>query len=475
MPSLKNSFKYLWKKGLFSLFIIFGIVFSINFSIHAQDSLPNTLSSAEKVFGLSKFWQEVNYNFVYFDKVDKKMWDDAFKENIVKVQESKNDYEYYRALSKFCALLKDGHTNIYLPKYLQEYEFVTMFGDYRLFLKNVDHKVIVERVNESKQDEIPIGSIITEVNGVSTDDYLHKHVKPYISSSTDYVLNDIAAYNLLKGIKGQSFQIKIQTPKGETKTLSVTHNKTTENEVFPAFEAELFKLQWHENGIAHISLHSFSDDKINQEFVEKLPELYKAKALIVDLRSNGGGNTNIGTDILKYLINDTILHHSRYSTREHRAAFKAWGIQLEPKDTVQNAWNQKCYLYNHDLKFYNFDYEPDTIHLVAKRLVVPTAVLIGHNTASAAEDFLISADNQKHFIKIGERTFGSTGQPYLFPMPGGGNARVCTKKDTYPDGREFVGVGIIPDIEVVPTLNDYINNNDVVLDKAIEYLTKKIK
>ncbi|MFN8353101.1 MAG: S41 family peptidase [Spirosomataceae bacterium] len=106
---------------------------------------------------------------------------------------------------------------------------------------------------------------------------------------------------------------------------------------------------------------------------------------------------------------------------------------------------------------------------------MPTVVLIGHNTASAAEDFLISADNQKHVTKIGERTFGSTGQPYLFAMPGGGNARVCTKKDTYPDGREFVGVGIKPDIEIIPTLQDYMANRDVVLDKALNYLTTKLK
>jgi hypothetical protein len=35
----------------------------------------------------------------------------------------------------------------------------------------------------------------------------------------------------------------------------------------------------------------------------------------------------------------------------------------------------------------------------------------------------------------------------------GGSARICTKKDTYPNGKEFVGYGIKPDIEVKRTLN----------------------
>jgi C-terminal processing protease CtpA/Prc len=131
-----------------------------------------------------------------------------------------------------------------------------------------------------------------------------------------------------------------------------------------------------------------------------------------------------------------------------------------------------CY---NDQYYYNFEYSPDSIKITDKRIVVPTALLIGHNTASAAEDFLIYADNQKHMIKIGEKTFGSTGQPYMFDLVGGATARVCTKKDTYPDGREFIGYGIKPDIEVKQTVDDYLQKRDPVLLKAQEYLKTKIK
>jgi C-terminal processing protease CtpA/Prc len=125
--------------------------------------------------------------------------------------------------------------------------------------------------------------------------------------------------------------------------------------------------------------------------------------------------------------------------------------------------------------YYDFEYAPDTVKLTAKRIVVPTVVLIGHNTASAAEDFLIYADNQNHFIKMGSYTFGSTGQPFTFSLPGKGSARVCTKADTYPDGRVFVGVGIKPDVEVVPTLNDYLQKKDVVLESALKYVKNRLK
>src|ERR1700761_4008719 len=75
----------------------------------AQD-IPHNLSATDKVYGLSKFWEEVNYNFVYLDKIDRQAWDSTYKAMITQVQQTPNDYEYYRLLQRFCAMLKDGHT-----------------------------------------------------------------------------------------------------------------------------------------------------------------------------------------------------------------------------------------------------------------------------------------------------------------------------------------------------------------------------
>ncbi|WP_319004713.1 S41 family peptidase [Microbulbifer variabilis] len=106
--------------------------------------------------------------------------------------------------------------------------------------------------------------------------------------------------------------------------------------------------------------------------------------------------------------------------------------------------------------------------------IVPTYVLIGRNTASAAEDFLVYADSLEHFTTVGEPTYGSTGQPMIVDLPGGGTFRVCTKRDTYPDGREFVGYGIQPDILVERTLDIVRSGEDKVLDRAFADLESSI-
>jgi C-terminal processing protease CtpA/Prc len=71
---------------------------------------------------------------------------------------------------------------------------------------------------------------------------------------------------------------------------------------------------------------------------------------------------------------------------------------------------------------------------------------------------------------MGEHSNGSTGQPYMFNLPAGASGQICTRHETYPDGRRFVGNGIIPDIEVKRTISDVINNCDGVLDEAVKYL-----
>jgi C-terminal processing protease CtpA/Prc len=82
---------------------------------------------------------------------------------------------------------------------------------------------------------------------------------------------------------------------------------------------------------------------------------------------------------------------------------------------------------------------------------------------------------------IGMPSGGSTGNPIGFVFPGGGGVMFCSKKDTYPDGTEFVGVGIVPDIEVRETVSSFLskvetgNDNSNATRKAKEVLKSSTK
>jgi C-terminal processing protease CtpA/Prc len=49
---------------------------------------------------------------------------------------------------------------------------------------------------------------------------------------------------------------------------------------------------------------------------------------------------------------------------------------------------------------------------------------------------------------------------------------VCASRTTYPDGTEYVGRGIAPDVVVRPTLADVRQGRDPVLEAAVEALRR---
>ena len=100
----------------------------------------------------------------------------------------------------------------------------------------------------------------------------------------------------------------------------------------------------------------------------------------------------------------------------------------------------------------------------------PVIVLTGPETFSAAENFVVLLHASKRATVVGERTGGSTGDSLIIDLPGDVTAHVCTAHATYPDGREFVGVGVIPDVEVHPTAVDIATDRDVVLEKGVALL-----
>ncbi len=134
---------------------------------------------------------------------------------------------------------------------------------------------------------------------------------------------------------------------------------------------------------------------------------------------------------------------------QHVAALRAWGSE-------QQWYEGEVYVI-----------EPDT---ATPPFLGPIVALANAGTGSAAEDFLVPLHSAHRATLVGERTSGSTGQQVAVELPGGGKAIICSKRDTYPDGREFVGIGIIPDVEVQPTVDDIVSGRDPILEKGIEVL-----
>jgi carboxyl-terminal processing protease len=100
-------------------------------------------------------------------------------------------------------------------------------------------------------------------------------------------------------------------------------------------------------------------------------------------------------------------------------------------------------------------------------------LIIGSRTFSVGEDFAMEFDFMKRGLLVGEPTGGSTGQPVSFVLPGGERARICAKRDTYPDGKKFAGIDILPDVQASAKISDFIDNKDSVLERALKEIKRQ--
>lgn len=408
-------------------------------SFASGQTFQTEISTEEKIFGLSKIWSEVNYNFANFDlsKID---WNETYKRYISKVLETKTTEEYYNELKKMVALLKDGHTNVYYP--------VQNYAKPPLRTKLIENKIIITRVSNDtlRKQNIEVGDEIIEINKTNALDYGRTNVMPYQSSSTIQDLNlRTYTYALFYGNADEKIELKIRKKNNLVFTTSISRKLISDRE-YKTYELRITK-----DNIAYLKINDYENNNYKEIFDSLYVKLLPSKALIIDIRENDGGNSGQGYYVLSHLIEKNTLS-AKSKTRQNISLFKARG--------QTDTW---------------LEIAPDTIRPISnkEKYLKPVIVLTGAQTFSAGEDFLVAFDNSKRGIKIGQATAGSTGQPLFFDLPNGGRFRVCTKRDSYPNGKEFVGIGIIPEIVIQETVKSIQDNQDIVLEKAIEIINKK--
>jgi len=96
----------------------------------------------------------------------------------------------------------------------------------------------------------------------------------------------------------------------------------------------------------------------------------------------------------------------------------------------------------------------------------PLIVLIGPRSASAAEVVAAAVQGNHRGLLIGRTTNGSVLLAQRFPLPDGGSVLVPASDFMTPDGRRIEGAGVLPDIEIMPTLKDIRAGHDLVLERA---------
>ena len=402
------------------------------------------LSEAERLAGLSQLWSVARQGFVWFDHVPDLDWDKAYLDAIPRVLAAKDTASYYRELIKFISLLGDGHSNAYAPGPIASL-FYSRPG---LRTARIEGQVLVTEITDASLHSkgMRVGDAISKIDGLPAGAYAARHVAPYESSSTpqDLELRSYS-YMLLAGDAKRAVRLDMQRADGSRYMVRAARSGYS---ALPDKARESFEIR--PDGVAVLKAGQFENDAAAKLMEANIESILKAKALVLDLRGNGGGSSNLGWMLLSWLQQGpapTLLSQVRQDNFYQQARMAPNSAEM-----WQNLPSAPFEI-NHE-----------------KYFAGPVAVLIDAGTFSAAEDTAAVFKLMKRGAIVGMPSGGSTGQPFFFGLPGGGSARICVKRDSYPDGSDFVGVGVKPDLVVNRTVASVRDGSDPILLRAVQAL-----
>lgn len=184
-----------------------------------------------------------------------------------------------------------------------------------------------------------------------------------------------------------------------------------------------------ENRIGYMALSSF-EEHTAEDFKKQLADLQKkgAKSLIIDLRDNGGGLVDSGTEIADVFLGEGTITY------------------------LQNRKGQKQYIKSD-----------------ADKIQVPCVFLVNENTASTSEILAAAVKDDGTNPLVGTTTFGKGIVQSTQQRQDGSAVKLTTMQYFSPKGNAIHEKGVKPDYVVK---NSKQSKEDKQLNKAIELLTK---
>lgn len=254
------------------------------------------------------------------------------------------------------------------------------------------------------------GDKIMEIDGNSTADL-----------TTDQ------AVKLIRGSKGTEVALIIYREEWqETKEIRIIRDTIK----IPSLKWEL-----KDNDIAYLRIYQFSL-KTDDDFRETAWQILNSPAekIILDLRDNPGGYLEVAVDIAGWFLE-----------RGQVVVIEDFGEDEQEEDKVHKSTGPEKFL----------DY--------------PIVILINQGSASGSEILAGALRDNRGIKLIGEKSFGKGTVQELTEL-GEASLKITIAKWLTPNGEVITDKGLEPDIKVELTEEDYQQEKDPQLDKAIEIL-----
>ncbi len=373
--------------------------------------------------------------------------------------------DFYRLVAPAVAGLKSGHTKV-LPPGTIEYFKALAIGE-KLFTLKLDCTGRYPTITQDDSSSLPIGATLLSINGTDAANLIDKYASSIGVEGKASCRSILSSYLLIFlwadfGVH-EPLSLEIRTKDGKVGQYSLEPLTKSEIETLRGSGKSLqdFSFRYIEElDVGVIDWRSFGGGR--EEFVAFLQKTFtalkqrEARALVIDLRNNGGGSSLYGRDMMGYLYDQPYREFERMSVRISPllrqqqssliSALKAYLNGREPKDgELVDVSTGLLTPPKNPLRFKGEVY-----------------VLIGSRTASSAMNF---ASMAKHYVAatlVGVETVDTMslyGDSIHFQLPHSGlTASSACKYFVNPGGREDLR-GVIPDHEVSQTYEEVGTDN----------------
>jgi C-terminal processing protease CtpA/Prc len=388
--------------------------------------------AGNRVLAAVQIWGVFHYFFPYNNLMGED-WDAVLREFIPRMEAADDGSQYFWAVAEMVSHVHDSHVST-TPLFHE----ILSGPPPPVYARWIEGSPVIAGfyADSARQSGIAVGDVVLKVDGEDAKARTDR-LKKYISASTPQALMWKVMERFMNGPDNSTAVLTLRDGSGQVKEVKVTRSRGYWSGRFEQRTGEIMKLLPGNIGYADL-------DRLRIPMVDAMFERFKdTKAIIFDMR---GYPNETASDIA-----------SRLTQKEHVAA------ALVEEPLVENPSQRgEQPLKRSRVQFIPFSDKP---HYKGK-----TVMLINELAGSQAEHtglFLEAANGTKF---IGSPTAGANGDITNFTVPGGIRITFSGHGVRHADGRQLQRVGLLPDIEVRPTIQGIRKGRDEVLERAIEYL-----
>jgi len=366
---------------------------------------------------------------VHYDPAGPPHWDRVWEEELLPLTEVEDDCTFYGRLNE--ALTKTGVSHLaaappgarLIPEYREQLDVVHLDGQ-----AWIGQSPMVAALG------LEPGTEILQIND-----------EPYFSYYDSFLCGD----------KRKPRRLSLKTPKGTLTEVTIPRRWPTIEEGGAVVTSSRPAPE-----IGCLQVDTFQGGGYQHRNVEQaLKTLTDAKALILDLRRNNGGHLPTVRHLLAHFFDDPV-ELGRFISRRNPS-------ELRDAETYRRQFSVKKVVTTY---FTGQRRDVMTVKPRRKPFSGPMVVLVGRQTASAAEIAARLLQTSERAVLVGENTAGEVLSSTRLKLPDGG--RLMLPLFHYLDSTEtpIEGSGVTPDIHVAFLVEDLASGRDRAMEAAVDHL-----